>query len=97
MTPSELVKQALAADRALRIGDPVIVRWGYGLGFRASGRGVVVSIFPHSLRVRLTEAVSSSRGHTWPAGFVFMQIPRFGTARWQHGLCATPILNTEAV
>jgi len=72
----------------LRPGDPVEVRWGYGSGFRARGRGVIDQIYRQSFRVRLTAPVRLSQGAGWPEGFVLKSIPRAYTAaaNGEHGV-----------
>lgn len=63
-------------QEALRPGDLVEARWGYGQGFRARGRAEVVRLNRSSIRVRLTEAVQSPHGGTWPAGQEIGGLPR---------------------
>lgn len=64
----------LAFGRTLHLGQPVLVAWGYGSGFRAMGRGTIQKINRRSVRVRLTEPVASpfddKSSHTacWPIG-----------------------------
>lgn len=74
------VRKLLDEDRALRVGQPVRVRWDYGLGFRAEGRGRIAALYPRSVRVELLEDVPnpSGTGIGWPKGFVLKGIPRFG-------------------
>lgn len=50
---------AIAFGRSLAIGQAVLVAWGYGLGFRAMGRGVVEKLNRRTVRVALTELVPS--------------------------------------
>lgn len=65
---------ALDFGRTLRLGQQVLVAWGYGLGFRAMGRGMIQKINRRSVRVRLTEPVASpydnksSHSACWPIG-----------------------------
>lgn len=89
-------------DTLLRIGQPVTVRWGYGLGFRATGTGTVVKLSPKSVQVRLLTAVQSpSDPHRegWPAGFVLKGIPRFNlTSRtWNYWNCVEPLPHHDLV
>jgi hypothetical protein len=80
------IRKLLDEDRALRVGQPVRVRWGYGLGFRAEGRGRIAALYPKTVRVELLEGVPnpSGTGIGWPKGFVLKGIPRFSafTRRW---------------
>lgn len=80
------VRKLLDEDRALRVSQPVRVRWGYGLGFRAEGRGRIAAQYPKSVRVELLVNVPnpSGTGIGWPKGFVLKGIPRFSafTRRW---------------
>ena len=67
------------------IGDTVRVFWGYGLGFRAEGIGVVVKAFRKSVQVRLSESVTSpySCRDGWEKGFVLKGIPLPGNPQWR--------------
>ena len=78
MTAADM-KQLMDEDRTLAIDQPVTVSWGYGLGFRAHGRGRIVALYPKSARVELEEDVPnpSGTGVGWPKGFVLKGIPRF--------------------
>ena len=60
------------------VGDKVMVFWGYGLGFRREGCGIIEKVYAHSLRVRLTQEVKSPYKNAvgWPCGFVLKGIPR---------------------
>ncbi len=82
----ESFKEHLEWEDGLKPGDPVKVNWGYGLGFRASGKGVVTRIFAKSVRVKLTEdvGISSSYGFDagWTAGFELKGIPRVFGNNW---------------
>lgn len=94
MSPDEF-RAELEADRALSLGQHVTVRWGYGSGFRARGRGVIVRLSRLSVQVALTAPVLAPHacgGTPWPAGYVLTGIPRFGSERWhaEHGVVVTP-------
>lgn len=85
-------------EARLTKGDPVIVRWGFGLGFRAEGRGTIAAVFAKSFRVRLTETVPSPyRPHDgWPAGFVLRGIPRIINGReWNEAHCVVPVPDAD--
>lgn len=85
MNPSEY-KNIKEFESSLKIGDPVTVFWGYGLGFRAEAQGVIEKIYPKSFRVKILHDVKSPQSDSigWPAGFVLMGIPRleFGVKTW---------------
>ena len=86
MTPDE-IKKMMEIDKRLTVGIPVTVRWGYGLGFRAEGKGTIVKVYDKSVQVRLSEPVQYQPGKDgWPAGFVLKGIPRFGLFgnRWDY-------------
>jgi hypothetical protein len=69
--------EGLSWERTLCVGAPVLVCWGYGLGFRAWGVGTIAALYPKSVRVRLAEAVPSPIGGAgWPEGHVLKGIPR---------------------
>src|SRR5262245_49107305 len=87
---TEQMRQGFAEDAALYVGQPVIVRWGYGLGFRASGPGTIAKINRKSVQVRLTAPVTAPSGAPWPAGFVLTGIPRFASDAWQPEFCVEP-------
>ncbi len=75
-------------DRGLRPGQVVMVCWGYGSGFRAHGIGRITKVFRQSVRVTLANDVPdpADPGRVgWPAGYELVQIPRWGTPRWQPG------------
>ncbi len=95
------VQQLLNEDRALTMGQPIVVRWGYGLGFRAHGRGRIVALYPKSLRVELLEDVPtpSGTGIGWRQGFVLKGIPRFGgfNPTWNTWNCVMPVPEPAAV
>lgn len=60
---------AIRFGRSLTIGQPVVVAWGYGSGFRAMGRARILKINKHSVRVALTERVPCPSGaDSWPIG-----------------------------
>ena len=85
------ISHAMRFDGELSIGETVMVRWGYGSGFRASGRGVIVKLHPKSLHVKLDHPVMHNNKVGWEAGFVLTGIPRcrYDTlARWndEHGV-----------
>lgn len=93
--------------QGLKPGDPVRVRWGYGSGFRASGLGKVVKLFPKSVQVELTEPVfmNASYGFVvkkdkpdWPVGFVLKGIPLYptGSNKWSWEHCVLPADSVEA-
>ena len=95
MTATEY-KAGLTEDAALCVGRPVIVRWGYGSGFRAQGRGEIITLYAKSVRVRLLEDVRGPGGSAgWPAGFVLHGIPRFTNERWHGEHCVLSRAATE--
>jgi len=70
-------------EESLNPGDEVLVRWGYGGGFRAEGKARVVRVNRKSFRVELTEDV---RPHWlkegWPMGWS-LSVPRANAfERW---------------
>ena len=67
MTASQLY-DAMAFGRSLRVGQSVMVAWGYGSGFRALGRGEIVRLNRRTVRVRLTESVPAPSGDPWTPG-----------------------------
>jgi hypothetical protein len=95
-SPMEQFRALMAQDAALRVGQPVTVRWGYGLGFRARGTGTIVKLSPKSVQVQISAAVPSPSDPAregWPAGFVLKGIPRVDlTSRnWNHWNCVEPL------
>mgnify|MGYP001609477333 FL=1 len=70
------IRAQLAFEATLTVGMPVIVRWGYGLGFRAEGPGVIAKINPKSMQVTLTEDVPFEGKPSWLKGFTLTGIPR---------------------
>lgn len=77
-------------ERELVVGDRVRARWGYGLGFRASGAAKIVRINEKSFRVRLTADVASPHpygGVGWIIGQE-LRIPRGISSEWhpEHGV-----------
>jgi len=95
----EEIKQLTEFDRSLKQGNLVTVRWGYGSGFRAEGRGVVSAVFPKSVRVVLIESVwynnekqASGKEADWPAGFELHGIPRFSllSRNWDYWHSVSP-------
>lgn len=81
-------------DAHLTIGQRVLVRWGYGSGFRAEGHGVITKLFRKSCRVRLDSDVNFNGGIGWKAGFELKSIPRcqFGNIEnWNWELGVFPI------
>lgn len=80
-------------ENALKVGDKVTVRWGYGLSFRAEGQGTITKIFNGSFQVTLTAPVPSPTrigGQGWPEGFTLKGIPRLSYSnlkRWNYWNC----------
>jgi hypothetical protein len=93
--PSDDPINLLEQDRSLRVGQEVLVRWGYGGGFRAHGRGVITKLYDKSVRVKLLEDVMHGGTIGWPAGFVLKGIPRFGTREWVPESSVTPLVGAE--
>ena len=81
----ERQQSAASFDVKLQIGQVVEVRWGWGSGFRASGRGQITGLFRTCVWVRLLEAVpdpANPERQGWPKGFVLKGIPRFPHPNW---------------
>ncbi len=99
MTADE-VRTLLEEDRTLQVGQPVLVRWGYGLGFRAEGRGRIAALFPKSVRVELLQEVPnpSGTGIGWPKGFILRGIPRFTafSQKWDYWNSVTPLTESPS-
>jgi len=94
--PMERFRTLMAQDAALHMGQPVTVRWGYGLGFRTHGTGTIVKLSPKSVQVQISAAVPSPSDPAregWPAGFVLKGIPRvdFTSRNWNHWNCVEPL------
>ena len=64
-------------------GMAVRVYWGYGLGFRVDGPGVITKVYGKSVRVRLTEDVACYGSKAWSAGTELKGIPRVGNDEWR--------------
>lgn len=91
-------KSLMVFDADLKYGDEVEVRWGYGLGFRAHGRGRIVGLYAKSVRVLLLEDVLHDGKVGWQTGFVLKGIPRHNwdtNSNDQHGVF--PLTETAAV
>lgn len=73
MTPTQTY-DPISFGRALTIGQPVIVAWGYGSGFRAMGCGTVEKLNRRTVRVTLTEPVASpfsdDPAQSWRVGHI---------------------------
>lgn len=100
MTTDELKNMQARCEweNGLRVGQEVRVRWGYGLGFRAEGVGIIDRIYAKSFRVRLTEDVASPYGgaNGWDAGFLLKGIPRMTNwDGWNVEHCVAPIDATQ--
>ncbi len=93
---AEEVRRLVEHDKRIATGQRVKVRWGYGLGFRAEGQGVITKVYAKSVRVRLTKEVrvgfSIGEG-TWPVGFELRGIPRFAVLNgsWSEWNCVQPL------
>ena len=61
-----------------KVGDKVMVYWGYGLGFRQEATGLITRVFEKSVRVKLLHDVQSPHDHGlgWCAGFTLYGIPK---------------------
>jgi len=83
-TFTETYRRWAAQNAQLAEGVAVRVYWGYGLGFRVDGPGVITKVYGKSVRVRLTEDVASPYGGgCWPAGTELKGIPRLGNDEWR--------------
>lgn len=86
-----LVKQ----DDSLKVGTPVLVRWGYGLSFRAEAKGMIVKVFEKSVQVKLDHDVLSPMSDKigWNSGFILKGIPRYNllNEKWNTWNSVTPI------
>lgn len=70
-------------DERVAVGLPVQVNWGYGLGFRATGKGRIVKVYQKSVRIQLDEDVTLRPGEVgWHKGFTLQGIPR--PSNWEH-------------
>lgn len=67
-------------EESLLADARVIVRWGYGSGFRVEGSAVVLRFNRCSVRVRLLVPARNSWS-VWPAG-TEITVPRVGAANW---------------
>ena len=63
-------------DKELIVGQKVLVRWGYGSGFRAEGCGTITKLFRKSCRVRLDNDVKLNGTVGWKADVELKSIPR---------------------
>lgn len=89
MTPTKRMRW----EDELRPGSRVVVRWGYGFGFRARGRGVIGRIYRKSFQVQLSHDVASPTpgGIPWRRGFVVKGVPRqIAWDRWHPDFCVEP-------
>lgn len=84
-TVADVVRRTQEEDARLIPGALVTVRWGYGSGFRASGKGRILKVNRLSVQVELLEDVQSpydSEKVGWPKGYVLSGIARFASTRW---------------
>lgn len=89
-------RRIVEANRNLKVGDLVRVRWGYGSGFRAEGDGRIVKVFPGSVQVKLDADVPSpyrTGGMTggWPKGYTLKGIPRWMGNNWNYWHSVEPL------
>ena len=71
------IEKIIHDDNVLTPGLNVIVRWGYGLGFRVEGKGIITKVFEKSVRVKLEEDVIFGDKIGWHKGFELKGIPRY--------------------
>lgn len=93
----EQFREMVAENAKLAEGVTVRVHWGYGLGFRVSGVGVVTKVFRKSVRVRLLADVAAPCGEPWRVGHELQGIPRFGNPDWRHGENGVEVLEAISV
>jgi hypothetical protein len=85
-------RTAAQQDQSLYVGQPVLVRWGYGLGFRVEGHGTIERLYEKSVRVRLSHDVRINDHVGWNKGFVLQGIPRLiAIERWNTNHCVIPL------
>ncbi len=77
MSVNEAYKKLVSDDANLEVGKEVIVRWGYGAGFRAQANGVITKIYPKSVRVKIIHDVPFGDTIGWKEGFELKGIPRY--------------------